>query len=68
MQKLRSQGWFGKNDRDGFSHRSWMKNQGWPRDFFNGRPVMSLGESQLRPTSHAFSQPGQRGCGGIDPW
>lgn len=94
MKTLRSQGWYGKNDRDGFGHRSWMKNQGWPHDLFNGRPVigicntwselnpcnahfrdlaewvkrgvweaggfplefpvMSLGESQLRPTAMLF--------------
>ena len=28
----RSQAWFGKNDRDGFMHRSWIKNQGYPHD------------------------------------
>jgi L-arabonate dehydrase len=94
MQKLRSQEWYGKNDKDGFGHRSWMKNQGWPHDLFEGRPVigicntfselnpcnahfrdladwvkkgvweaggfplefpvMSLGESQLRPTAMLF--------------
>ena len=94
MQKLRSQDWYGKKDKDGFGHRSWMKNQGWPQDLFEGRPVigicntfselnpcnahfrdladwvkkgvweaggfplefpvMSLGESQLRPTAMLF--------------
>lgn len=92
--KLRSQEWYGKNDKDGFGHRSWMKNQGYPHDVFTGRPVigicntfselnpcnahfrdladwvkrgvweaggfplefpvMSLGESQLRPTAMLF--------------
>jgi dihydroxy-acid dehydratase len=42
MQKVRSQGWFGKNDRDGFAHRSGMKNQGWPADLFDGRPVIEI--------------------------
>ena len=28
--KRRSQQWFGKIDKDGFAHRSWMKNQGHP--------------------------------------
>jgi L-arabonate dehydrase len=91
---LRSQDWYGKKDKDGFGHRSWMKNQGWPHDLFEGRPVigicntfselnpcnahfrdlaewvkkgvweaggfplefpvMSLGESQLRPTAMLF--------------
>ena len=39
-KKLRSQQWFGLNDRDGFIHRSWMKNQGFPQDVFEGRPVV----------------------------
>src|SRR6202789_2431475 len=94
MKKLRSQSWYGRKDRDGFLYRSWMKNQGWPHDLFDGRPVigicntwseftpcnghfrelaefvkrgvweaggfplefpvMSLGETQLRPTAMLF--------------
>src|SRR5215472_6134439 len=93
MSNLRSRSWYGRNDRDGFSHRSWMKNQGWPHDVFSRPvigicntwselnpcnahfrdlaecvkrgvweaggfplefPVMSLGESQLRPTAMLF--------------
>ena len=27
---LRSQAWFGGDDKDSFIHRSWMKNQGYP--------------------------------------
>jgi L-arabonate dehydrase len=93
MTNLRSRAWYGRNDRDGFSHRSWMKNQGWPHDVFSRPvigicntwselnpcnahfrelaecvkrgvweaggfplefPVMSLGESQLRPTAMLF--------------
>jgi L-arabonate dehydrase len=94
MKKLRSQEWYGRQDRDGFLYRSWMKNQGWPADLFDGRPligvcntwseltpcnahfrelaesvkrgvwqaggfplefpVMSLGETQLRPTAMLF--------------
>jgi len=94
MTKLRSQAWYGRKDRDGFLYRSWMKNQGWPHDLFDGRPligicntwseltpcnahfreiaeyvkrgvweaggfplefpVMSLGETQLRPTAMLF--------------
>ncbi len=34
--KLRSAEWFGKTDRDGFAHRSWMKNQGLPHHLFDG--------------------------------
>ncbi len=40
--KLRSQAWFGGHDKDGFIHRSWMKNQGLPDDVFDGRPVIGI--------------------------
>ena len=58
MQKLRSQGWFGKNDRDGFSHRSWMKNQGWPANLFDGRPVIGICNtwSELNPCNAHFRE------------
>jgi dihydroxy-acid dehydratase len=39
---LRSAAWFGGNDRDGFIHRSWMRNQGFPGDVFDGRPVIGI--------------------------
>jgi dihydroxy-acid dehydratase len=41
-RSLRSQAWFGGHDRDGFIHRSWMKNQGLPDDAFDGRPVIGI--------------------------
>src|SRR5262249_38964616 len=41
-RKLRSSHWFGLADRDGFIHRSWMKNQGFPPDVFDGRPVIGI--------------------------
>ena len=41
-RKLRSSEWFGKNDKDGFAHRSWMKNQGHPHHLFDGRPVIGI--------------------------
>jgi len=41
-RKLRSADWFGKMDKDGFAHRSWMKNQGFPEDAFDGRPVIGI--------------------------
>ena len=103
----RSQAWFGRQDRDGFIHRSWMKNQGYPHDLFDGRPVigicntwseltpcnahfrelaehvkrgvyeaggfplefpvMSLGETQLRPTAMLFRNLRQHGRRGVDP-
>ena len=33
---------YGKADRDGFIHRSWMKAQGLPEDVFDGRPVIGI--------------------------
>ena len=39
---LRSQHSYGKLDRDGFIHRSWMKNQGLPDHVFDGRPVIGI--------------------------
>jgi len=38
----RSQDWFGKTDKNGFIHRSWMKNQGHPHHEFDGRPVIGI--------------------------
>jgi len=40
--RLRSTEWFGKLDKDGFTHRSWMKNQGLPNHLFDGRPVIGI--------------------------
>ena len=38
----RSAEWFGKEGKDGFHHRSWMKNQGLPHHLFDGRPVIGI--------------------------
>jgi dihydroxy-acid dehydratase len=40
--KRRSSDWYGKADKDGFGHRSWMKNRGLPADQFDGRPVIGI--------------------------
>lgn len=40
--KFRSAHSYGKLDRDGFIHRSWMKAQGYPADAFDGRPVIGI--------------------------
>jgi dihydroxy-acid dehydratase len=39
---LRSQRNYGRKDRDGFIHRSWMKSEGFPADVFDGRPVIGI--------------------------
>ena len=41
-RRLRSQDWFGGTSRDAIYHRSWMKNQGFPADMFDGRPVIGI--------------------------
>lgn len=41
-KKLRSQKSYGKLDKDGFIHRSWMKSEGLPDDVFDGRPVVGI--------------------------
>ncbi|MGH6932711.1 MAG: L-arabinonate dehydratase [Dongiaceae bacterium] len=55
-RKLRSSAWFGKSDRDGFLHRSWMKNQGFPQHLFDGRPVIGICNtfSELTPCNAHF--------------
>ncbi len=54
--KLRSREWFGLANRDGFVHRSWMKNQGFPPDVFQDRPVIGICNtwSELTPCNHHF--------------
>ena len=42
LPKLRSQVSYGKDGKDGFIHRSWMKAQGLPEDVFDGRPVIGI--------------------------
>ena len=42
FRTFRSSAWFSKHDKDGFIHRSWMRNQGLPADVFDGRPVVGI--------------------------
>lgn len=58
MKKLRSQEWYGRKDRDGFLYRSWMKNQGWPHDLFDGRPIIGICNtwSELTPCNAHFRE------------
>ena len=55
---LRSAQWFGPEDRNGFMHRSWMKNQGTPHRMFDGRPVIGICNtwSELTPCNGHFRQ------------
>ncbi len=58
MKKLRSQGWFGKQGKDGFIYRAWMKNQGIPQDAFEGKPVIGICNtwSELTPCNAHFRE------------
>jgi dihydroxy-acid dehydratase len=55
---LRSRAWFGGSDKDGFIHRSWMKNNGLPDDVFDGRPVIGICNtfSELTPCNAHFRE------------
>ncbi|MGA2649111.1 MAG: L-arabinonate dehydratase [Terracidiphilus sp.] len=66
-RKLRSQAWFGGNDKDGFIHRSWMRNQGFPGDVFDGRPVIGICNtwSELTPCNAHFRELAQRVKNGV---
>ncbi|MCR9071649.1 MAG: dihydroxy-acid dehydratase [Alphaproteobacteria bacterium] len=54
--KRRSSQWFGKIDKDGYAHRSWMKNQGFPAEVFDGRPVIGIANtfSEFNPCHAHF--------------
>lgn len=54
----RSQAWFGKTGKSGFLYRSWLKNQGYPEDLFDGRPVVGICNtwSELTPCNGHFRE------------
>ena len=54
--KFRSAAWFGTQDRNGFNHRAWMRNQGLPTHLFDGRPVIGICNtwSELTPCNAHF--------------
>lgn len=42
-KKLRSADWFSPVDpKSAFIHRSWLRNQGYPDDYFRSRPVIGI--------------------------
>ena len=55
-RELRSQAWFGRQDKMGFIYRSWLKNKGIPQDQFDGRPVIGICNtwSELTPCNSHF--------------
>ncbi len=56
QKTLRSQAWFGRQDKNGFYYRSWLKNRGIPQDQFDGRPVIGICNtwSELTPCNTHF--------------
>ena len=53
---LRSQAWFGRQDKMGFYYRSFLKNRGFPQDQFENRPVIGICNtwSELNPCNAHF--------------
>ncbi len=57
-EHLRSQDWFGKDGKDGFIYRSWIKNQGYPAHQFKGKPVIGICNtwSEVTPCNGHFRE------------
>ncbi len=65
--KLRSQAWFGRQDKMGFYYRSFLKNSGTPQDQFEGRPVIGICNtwSELTPCNGHFRDLAQHVRSGV---
>jgi dehydratase ilvD1 len=57
-KERRNRAWYGKADKDGFIHRSWMKNQGFPDHVFDGRPIIGICNtwSELTPCNSGLRE------------
>jgi L-arabonate dehydrase len=66
-RRLRSQEWFSGTSKDAIYHRAWMKNQGFPPDLFDGRPVIGILNtfSELNPCNAHLNDLAQRVKHGI---
>jgi len=64
---LRSQAWFGRQDKMGFYYRSFLKNSGTPQDQFEGRPVIGICNtwSELTPCNGHFRDLAQHVRSGV---
>jgi L-arabonate dehydrase len=58
MPMLRSENWFGKDGKDGFIYRAWMKKQGIPADELAGKPIVGICNtwSELTPCNSHFRE------------
>lgn len=54
----RSQEWLGREGKQGFYYRSWLKSLGLPHDMFDGRPVIGICNtwSELTPCNASFRE------------
>jgi len=54
----RSQAWFGAEGRSGMLYRSWVRNQGYGPEVFDGRPVIGIAStwSELSPCNAHLDQ------------
>jgi dihydroxy-acid dehydratase len=66
-QELRSQDWFGKEGKDGFIYRSWIKNQGHAAHQFKGKPVIGICNtwSEVTPCNGHFRELAQSVKNGV---
>lgn len=66
-RKLRSQAWYGGNSRDTIYHRGWLKNQGYPHDLFDGRPVIGIMNtwSELTPCNGHLNELAEKVKAGV---
>lgn len=64
---LRSRGWFGREGKDGFIYRAWLKKTGIPGFHFDGRPVIGICNtwSELTPCNSHFRELAQHVKNGI---
>lgn len=63
---LRSDQWYGGNDRDGYIHRAWMR-RGLPADAFTGRPHIAIANtaSDLTPCNAHLNEVARSVADGI---
>ncbi|MBE7175178.1 MAG: dihydroxy-acid dehydratase [Mucilaginibacter polytrichastri] len=56
MAELRSAGWFGREGKDGFIYRAWLKKQGIPPHELRGKPIIGICNtwSELTPCNSHF--------------
>jgi len=66
-RKLRSQQWFAGDSKDAIYHRAWLKNQGYPRDLFDGRPIIGILNtwSELTPCNAHLDELAQKVKAGV---